>query len=148
MLERQGVVVDAFLDLKDRTIKGSGITEKTEYFIYGEKPLISSAATLDANPVTQAALDVMGKMEEMKKKAVDLGAQPVQVRRFLLLMGYKLPKGVDTSDISASSYLRAPVQRQRRLDDAKGRQTEVRIRGRTPAWRLNLQAPGRCRFLK
>jgi predicted nucleic acid-binding Zn-ribbon protein len=106
MLERQGVVVDAFLDLKDRTVKGPGITERTEYLIYGEKPLISAVATLEANPVTQAALDVMGKMEEMKKKATDLGAQPVQFRRFLLLMGYKLPKGVDTSDISASSYLR------------------------------------------
>ena len=106
MLERQGVVVDAYLDLKDRTIKGPGITEKTNYLIVGEKPVIAAAATLDANPVTQAALDVMGKMEEMKKKAVDMGAQPVQFRRFMLLMGYKLPKGVDTSDISASSYLR------------------------------------------
>jgi hypothetical protein len=116
MLERQGVVVDAFLDLKDRTIKGPGITEKTEYLIYGEKPLISGAASLEGNPVTKAALEVMDKMEEMKKKAVDLGAQPVQVRRFLLLMGYKLPKGVDTSEISASSYLRGTQTKSK--DDA------------------------------
>jgi len=106
MLERQGVVVDAYLDLKERTIKGPGITEKTTYLILGEKPVLSSTVQLDNNPLTQAALDINGKMEEMKNKARELGAQQTPYRRFLLLMGFKLPKIVDSGDISASNYLR------------------------------------------
>jgi hypothetical protein len=42
----------------------------------------------------------------MKNKARDLGAQQTPYRRFLLLMGFKLPKIVDNGDISASNYLR------------------------------------------
>ena len=38
--EKQGVVVDAWLDLKDRAIKGPGMTERTTYLIVGERPII------------------------------------------------------------------------------------------------------------
>jgi hypothetical protein len=105
-LERQGVVVDAFLDLKERAIKGPGISEKTTYLILGEKPVLPPNVQLDNNPLTQAALDVIGKMEEMKNKTKELGGQSVNYRRFLTLMGFKLPKGMDNQEISASSYLR------------------------------------------
>lgn len=105
-LERQGVVVDAYLDLKERVIKGPGISEKTTYLILGDKPILPPNVQLDNNPLTTAALDVIAKMEDMKNKTRDLGGQQVNYRRFLQLMGFKLPKGHEMQEISASSYLR------------------------------------------
>jgi hypothetical protein len=107
-LEKQGVVVDAWLDLKDRTIKGPGMTERTTYLIKGEKPIIpsSAAASLESNPLALAASDLIGKMTDMEQKAHTLGVQPVPYRRFLSLIGYKLPKVVQPADFSSSSYLR------------------------------------------
>src|SRR5262249_22119001 len=37
-LERQGIMVDLYLDLKDQQIKGPGMTETTSYLILGESP--------------------------------------------------------------------------------------------------------------
>jgi hypothetical protein len=106
-LEKQGVVVDAWLDLKDRTIKGPGMSERTSYLIKGERPIIPSNAALEGNPLTQAATDVIGKITEMEQKAQTLGVQPVPYRRFLSLIGYKLPKNAQPADYSSSSYLRS-----------------------------------------
>lgn len=105
-LEKQGVVVDAYLDLKERAIKGPGITEKTTYLLVGEKPILPPNVQLENSPLTQAALDVIARMEEMRTKAKDLGAQPVAYRRFLTLIGYKLPKVTENTAVSASTYLR------------------------------------------
>jgi hypothetical protein len=105
-LEKQGVVVDAWLDLKDRTIKGPGMNERTSSLIKGERPIIPSNAALEGNPLTQAATDIIGKITEMEQKAQTLGVQPVPYRRFLSLVGYKLPRSTQPADYSSSSYLR------------------------------------------
>lgn len=105
-LERQGVVVDAWLDLKERAIKGPGITEKTTYLLVGEKPILPPNVQLENNPLSQAALDIIGRMEEMHKKTKDLGGLPVAYRRFLTQIGYKLPKVPENNPVSASTYLR------------------------------------------
>ena len=48
---------------------------------------------------------MLARMEEMRNKAREFGAQPVNYRRFLSMIGHKLPKVTD-STISASTYLR------------------------------------------
>ena len=40
-LQRMGVVVDAYLDEKDNTIKGPGMTLNTTYLIIGDTPEVS-----------------------------------------------------------------------------------------------------------
>jgi len=105
-LERQGIVVDAWLDVRDRTIKGRGITERTAYLVVGERPVISSSTPLESNPVAQAQADVLGKITEMEGKARDLNVTKVPYRKFLSLIGYKLPKGNQAVDYSSSTYLR------------------------------------------
>ncbi|HEY1380028.1 MAG TPA: hypothetical protein VGF55_24710 [Gemmataceae bacterium] len=106
-LEKQGVVVDAWLDPKDRTIKGPGMTERTTYLVVGERPVVNSAAaSVENNPLAQAQIELIGKITEMEGKARDLGVQKVPYRRFLSLIGYRLPKGGQPADYSASSYLR------------------------------------------
>ncbi len=106
-LERAGVVVDAWLDIKDRTIKGPGLTERTTYLIQGVKPQISQAQGLESgSPVQAALLDLLGKQTEFEAKAVSLGVEKVPYLKFLAMIGYKLPKGGLHVDPSASSYLR------------------------------------------
>ncbi len=106
-LQKQGITVDAWLDLKDRTIKGPGMTERTTYLIVGERPVVSSAAaSIENNPLAQAQIDVIGKITEMENKGRDLGVQKVPYRRFLSLIGYRLPPSMQPADYGASSYLR------------------------------------------
>jgi hypothetical protein len=104
-LEKQGVLVDAWLDLKDRTIKGPGISEKTTYLILGESPTYGSIP-LEGNKVSEATGDILTKIDEMKNKARDLGVERVPYRKFLSLIGYRLPKLTQPVDYSATSYLR------------------------------------------
>jgi hypothetical protein len=104
-LAKQGVVVDAWLDLKDRTVKGPGMSEKTTYLILGEPPLVGHLP-LEGNKLTDAAVDVIGKMDAMKTKAWELGVERVPYRRYLSLIGYRLPKVPPQADYGASSYLK------------------------------------------
>jgi hypothetical protein len=105
-LEKQGIVVDAWLDLKDRSIKGPGITERTSFLIKGEKPSLGGLP-IDNNPLSAAIVESLGKISEMENKARDLGVQQVPYRRFLLLIGYKLPRGGQAVDPSSSAYFHA-----------------------------------------
>ncbi|MBX7105447.1 MAG: hypothetical protein K1X57_15285 [Gemmataceae bacterium] len=110
-LERQGIVVDAWLDLKDRTIKGPGITERTTYLVLGESPKLAESlarqrAALGDNAIVQAYEQVSGKIATMQEAAKEKGVQPVAYRRYLTLVGYQLPKLTKPLDMTASSYLR------------------------------------------
>lgn len=106
-LEKAGVTVDAWLDIKDRTIKGPGLTERTTYLIQGVTPKPSQAQGLDNNsPVQSALLDLLGKQTQFEAQALSLGVEKVPYLKFLAMIGYKLPKGGPSVDASASSYLR------------------------------------------
>jgi hypothetical protein len=107
-LEKQGVVVDAWLDLRDRTIKGPGITERTTYLIKGERPVLPQGVPAEGNTLGTAIIEAIGKITDMENKARELGVQTVPYRRFFSLIGYKLPKPVANPDYGSSSYLRGP----------------------------------------
>jgi hypothetical protein len=118
-LDKQGITVDAWLDLRDRTVKGPGMTEKTTYLILGEKPVLPPNVIPGSNAVADAATEVLGKIEEMKAKARDLGAEQVQYRRFLSLIGYRLPRQMQPADYSQSSYLRHAASTMKKPDQEK-----------------------------
>ncbi|MFO0807810.1 MAG: hypothetical protein U0746_04235 [Gemmataceae bacterium] len=106
-LRKAGVEVDAYLDIKDRTIKGPGISERTTYLIEGVPPKPSGAQAIDSNsPVQQALMDLLGKHTEFVNKSRDLGVDRVPYLKFLAMVGYRLPKVGNPIDGSASSYLR------------------------------------------
>jgi hypothetical protein len=105
-LTKQGVVVDAYLDLRDRTVKGPGMTEKTTYLILGEPPALGAGIPLEGNKLSEATNDLLTKIDQMKDKARELGVERVPYRKFLSLIGYRLPKLAQPPDYSASSYLR------------------------------------------
>jgi hypothetical protein len=91
-LERQNMVVDAYLDLQTLKMKGS-ITLKTDYFVLAEGPTYGTAKVLDLKDErvdfksrTNAAMSKM--REEANKKGVTI----IPLHKFALLMGYRIPK--------------------------------------------------------
>jgi len=113
-LERQGIVVDAWLDLRERKIKpegGPGITERTTYLILGDRPQIPAAVAAQAgtqgdNTIFDAFTKVSAKIAEVEKIAKEKGVQPVAARRYLALVGYPLPKLSRQVDASSLNYVR------------------------------------------
>jgi hypothetical protein len=91
-LERNNVIVDAWLDPKDYTIKGPGITSQTDYLIQGE--LIDFFG-----PTGERNVELNKKLEkannEMKRQAVDNGVQMVNLRNYLEMIGYRLPPNLE-----------------------------------------------------
>jgi hypothetical protein len=97
LLERQGIVVDAYLDLKDDTIKGKGMTFQTDYLVKGDIPQIGTQLIISeegkSDVKTQRQLDIHARVIEMEKEAARLGITVVPLRRFVTMVGLKVPKG-------------------------------------------------------
>lgn len=92
-LERQNIVVDAYLDLKDATIKGE-MTLKTDYLIIGEPPDLNATAVFrEGDTRFERKVDISNKMAAMQTKAQELGISVVPLRRFVALTGYQVPRG-------------------------------------------------------
>jgi hypothetical protein len=108
-LERQGIIVDAWVDLRDRGIKGPGVTERTTYMVLGEMPQTPASVGRSGKPEDDprfgAVRDIMEKVAELQTKAKDKGLQPVAYRRYLTLVGYPLPKFTGTIDRTSTTYM-------------------------------------------
>jgi hypothetical protein len=106
-LKREGIVIDAYLDLNDLSIKGEGITLKTDYLILGEAPLDKVSASTNVNdPRFQRKKDVAEAIEKMRLEANKLGVAVVPLRRFAVQTGYRLPKGVGIGGGLGYDYIR------------------------------------------
>lgn len=73
ILEKNGVIVDAYLDLTNGEIKGRGIQPSTKFLILG--PEASQT----------------GKIKEMMDQAKEKGVQIIDARKFLKLIGVSIP---------------------------------------------------------
>lgn len=100
-LEKMGIVVDDYYDFSTSppTRKGAGMTrERTSYLILGEKPNLDQgggAKELDAR--TERKMNIREQVDKLEKEAIDKGITTVPARRFMALVGYKVPK-VNTTD--------------------------------------------------
>lgn len=105
ILEKQGVIIDAWLDPRAQQIKGPGINERTEYLVIGEAPKLSESLLVqEGNTIAESAKALLARMEEMKTKAREMAVTQTQYQKYLSLSGFKLPK--NPVEINASSYLR------------------------------------------
>jgi hypothetical protein len=86
-LEQQNVVVDAYLDPKDFSIKGPGITINTEYLIMGDLDPGPNLKDKDARAHREQGI------LELQKKAKDYSVPLIALPKYLQLIGYKLPRG-------------------------------------------------------
>jgi hypothetical protein len=84
-LERQGIVVDSWLDPKDMTIQGPGITVRTDYLVLGDTPESASGRNREAEAKMSKA------MSEMQQKAKENGVPIIGLNRYLEMIGYRLP---------------------------------------------------------
>jgi hypothetical protein len=104
-LERQNVIVDAYLDTTDFTIKGPGISVNTDLLII--TPL--SRALTDARGADAELKNKMvDAVNKMRRQADDNGVKKRGLRQYLEEIGYRVPKGL--SDEGADyPALKAPA---------------------------------------
>jgi hypothetical protein len=92
-LERQNIVVDAYLDTKDGSVKGK-ITFQTEYLIIGTLPDVGVAGKSEVEK--QVAL----AQKQMQDEAKKYGVQVKGLMAYLELTGYRLPHATRTGQSS------------------------------------------------
>lgn len=106
-LERHGVIVDEYLKLNPLDFvkrDGRGMSLQTKYLVIADDPRFEGIQ-LDANsPQRKYVESVLGKMSEIKLRARQLGIQMVDARKFVSLMGYKLPKSPAPLQYGSSVY--------------------------------------------
>ena len=97
-LEKQNMVIDSFMDTKDRdfAVKGE-MTFKTNYLVLGEVPNIDRQLA-DTDPRLEQAKKVLTRLSEMQSEAGRLGVTIVPARRFMSLIGYKTPKSIKPAE--------------------------------------------------
>jgi uncharacterized protein YoxC len=91
-LERQRVVVDAYLDLKDMSVKGKGVNRQTDFLILGQEPEGASGIQREDDPRVVRRNNVIGEMTKMQKAAEANGVTVISLRKFLAITGYRLPR--------------------------------------------------------
>jgi len=99
-LEKIGVIVDSYVDIsksppaRDSWPKGQNMTrERTSYLIIGEKPnLEQGAAGREQDPRMARRVEVRTEFDKLQQEAVSLGITTIPVRRYMALMGMKVPK--------------------------------------------------------
>jgi hypothetical protein len=89
-LEQHSVLVDAYLDPKDMTMKGKGISVATDYLILGD----GQEYLADRGAGADLLKNVAPKITEMQDLAKRNGVQVMPIRKYLETIGYRLPKPV------------------------------------------------------
>src|SRR5581483_4038960 len=92
-LSKQNIVVDAYLDLRERTIVGK-IDLKTDYLILGDQPMFDANAQIrEGDRRFENKEEILQKIADMQREAQRLGVQILPLRRFVELTGYQVPRG-------------------------------------------------------
>jgi hypothetical protein len=116
ILENQNIVVDAYLDLEDLSIKGKGITRQTDFLIHGAAPDVGRITTKD-DPRVKQRDDLLIAMEKMRKEAAINGVTIIELKKFLTMTGYKVPRapqnGRDTQIHSALPQAGSPADKKK-----------------------------------
>ena len=129
MLERQGVQVDAYLDLKSVEIKGRGIGYDTGVLILGDAPQSESTAGLTASGEKEKKkAEIRAKIQDMKEQANKMGVPILQYRQYFKQMGLPMsrtqqepnftPAGTVKEDSGAAA---APAPAPAKKPDDKGK---------------------------
>lgn len=88
-LERMGIIVDAYLDLRDGKMIGQ-VTPQTNYLIRG-----STATSLGASDSEERLKLINDGMRAMREQAVDKGMFIISPENFAIVSGYRRTSGAD-----------------------------------------------------
>jgi hypothetical protein len=124
-LERQGIVVDAYIDLNNLTIKRKGMTQNTAFLVLGDQPEFDNTQAISTSDVrTASRVELQKRMSDMQTEAAKLGVPPIPFRRFLGVIGYPMPR-VLTTRTGTSGFLNSPAlgagMREKDSDKAKSK---------------------------
>jgi len=99
-------VIDEYLDLRERAVKGPGMSASTKYLVVGPSPDVSLSSAIGTNnPRTAAITAAQVKMADMMTKARERGIQIISDKKFLVLIGVKLPPRALSADYGSPRYL-------------------------------------------
>jgi hypothetical protein len=88
-LERQNIIVDAWEDPKDGTIKGQGMSYQTDYLVLGPAPDASASGKQG-----EAAKRVLDGRKQIQDEAKKYGVPVKNLISYLEMIGYPLPHTV------------------------------------------------------
>lgn len=88
-LERQNVVVDAWMDPKDFTIQGQ-VGIETEFLILGQGP----EGILNARDRLELTRPLENMLTDMRKQAKDNGVEVISLWKYLEKIGYPIPRSL------------------------------------------------------
>lgn len=91
LLEKQNLVVDAYIDLHDFEIRGK-VTVNTDYLIIG-----GGAEMLAEGINPKVGEKLNAKMDELREQARKNGVEKMNVKRFIDVIGYRLPSSASGS---------------------------------------------------
>jgi len=106
-LEKMGVVVDVYLDIKEMQLKkrGDGLTRQTNYLVLGDIPDFDKRTPIkEGDPRAELKLSINKQITDLHEQAVKYGVTIVPARRFMALIGYKLPR-INASGTSWDNFL-------------------------------------------
>src|SRR5262249_45815290 len=112
-LERQGISVDAYLDLKELAVKGKGLSLQTTYLILGDKPELTAQGAVAEVGKNESVRAVNEKISQMTEGAIKLGIQIVPFRGYLVLTGVRAPRGVAEAAPLGSRYTPPPDKKEK-----------------------------------
>ncbi|HEV3203269.1 MAG TPA: hypothetical protein VGY77_02750 [Gemmataceae bacterium] len=104
-LRDQNIVVDSFIDLKDLTVKGEGMSLKTNFLVLGDNPDFENTPQ-QGDIRTDRKTELIKKMSEMQDEGKRLGVTIIPYRRFLTVVGFPMPRSLTTR--SSSGFLESP----------------------------------------
>ncbi len=105
-LERQGILVDAWTDLIGNKVQGRGLTLQTDYLIRGDDP----STPLDPND---------NAIKKLEDAAREKGVRTITLRRYLEMIGYRLPIGTGRPAPRLAAPAPAPGQAPGPMDPNK-----------------------------
>src|SRR5262249_6772937 len=92
-LERQNVIVDAYLDTKELTVKGKGLTRQPDYLNLGEAPDVGNSGIVkEDDPKAKRRTEILATMTKMQEEATRNGVAIISLRKFLAMSGYRAPR--------------------------------------------------------
>jgi hypothetical protein len=108
LLERQGVIVDEYLRLKPLEFvkrDAKGMSLRTKYLVIAPHPRLDSVPIGKDSPQKKQIEDTIKMMSDIELRARSQGVQMIEARKFLTMIGYKLPRSPSPPQYGASVYL-------------------------------------------
>ncbi|MCE9534343.1 MAG: hypothetical protein K8T89_24955, partial [Planctomycetes bacterium] len=107
ILERQGVIVDEYMQMKPLDFvkrDGRGMSIRTQYLVLAPDPRLDALPTDKDTPQTAQIKAAQEKLTDIKTRAKQLGVQTIEARKFLTMIGYKLPRSPAPPAYGAAAY--------------------------------------------